>query len=125
QDQGVEEVFFRTGSSFIQLLGDLGPDTPLGRFLARRGEGLHHVAYRVRGIEEALYRLRAAGVPLIDEAPRSGSRGTRIAFVHPKGFRGVLNELVQAPCTMEGFRFSPTASHTAFPKALAPSAHRP
>ena len=97
QDQGVEEVFFGTGSSFIQLLGALGPDTTVGRFLARRGEGLHHVAYRVRGIEEALDRLRAAGVPLIDEAPRSGSRGTRIAFVHPKGLHGVLIELVQAP----------------------------
>jgi methylmalonyl-CoA epimerase len=97
QDQGVEEVFFGTGSSFIQLLGALGPDTPVGRFLARRGEGLHHVAYRVRDIEDALDRIRAAGVPLIDEAPRWGSRGTRIAFVHPKGFRGVLLELVQGP----------------------------
>ena len=97
QDQGVEEVFFGTGSSFIQLLGALGPDTPVGRFLARRGEGLHHVAYRVRDIEDALDRMRAAGVPLIDEAPRWGSRGTRIAFVHPKVFRGVLVELVQGP----------------------------
>ena len=95
QDQGVEEVFFGTGSSFIQLLGALRPDTPVGRFLARHGEGLHHVAYRVRDIEEALDRLRAAGVPLIDQAPRPGSRGTLIAFVHPKGLHGVLMELVE------------------------------
>ena len=95
RDQGVEEVFFETGSSSIQLLGALGPDTPVGRFLARRGEGLHHVAYRVTNVRDALNRLRAAGVPLIDETPRPGSRGTMIAFVHPKGFRGVLVELVQ------------------------------
>jgi len=97
RDQGVEEVFFETGSSSIQLLGALGPDTPVGRFLARRGEGLHHVAYRVTNVRDALNRLRAAGVPLIDETPRPGSRGTTIAFVHPKGFRGVLVELVQKP----------------------------
>lgn len=99
EDQGVQEVFFRTGRSFIQLLGALGPDTPVGRFLARRGEGLHHVAYRVRDIAVALDRLRAAGVPLIDEAPRPGSRGTMVAFIHPKGFRGVLIELVQEGAT--------------------------
>jgi methylmalonyl-CoA/ethylmalonyl-CoA epimerase len=95
RDQGVEEVFFETGASFIQLLGALGPDTPVGRFLARRGEGLHHVAYRVRTVRDALDRMRAAGVPLIDEAPRPGSRGTLIAFVHPKGMHGVLIELVE------------------------------
>jgi methylmalonyl-CoA epimerase len=93
--QGVEEVFFRTGDSFIQLLGALGPDTPVGRFLARRGEGLHHVAYRVDDVQRALNRLRDVGIPLIDEAPRPGSRGTTVAFVQPKGFRGVLVELVQ------------------------------
>ena len=95
EDQGVEEVLFRVGSSFVQLLGSLGPDTPVGKFLARRGEGLHHVGYRVRDIGEALTTLRATGVPLIDDAPRPGSRGTMVAFVHPKGFRGVLVELVQ------------------------------
>lgn len=97
EHQGVEEVFFRTGSSFIQLLGALGADTPVGRFLARRGEGLHHVAYRVHDLEAALEQMRAARVPLIDETPRPGSRGTMVAFIHPKGFRGVLVELVQGP----------------------------
>jgi methylmalonyl-CoA/ethylmalonyl-CoA epimerase len=95
QDQGVEEALFRTGESYVQLLGALGPDTPVGRFLATRGEGVHHVAYRVDDVAAALETLRAAGVPLVDEAPRPGSRGTTIAFVHPKGFRGVLVELVQ------------------------------
>ncbi len=95
-DQGVDEVLFRVGTSYIQLLGALGSDTPVGRFLARRGEGVHHVGYRVEDIGGALAALRAAGVPLIDEAPRPGSRGTTVAFVHPKGMRGVLVELVQA-----------------------------
>jgi methylmalonyl-CoA/ethylmalonyl-CoA epimerase len=97
QDQGVEEVLFRVGTSFIQLLGALGPDTPVGRFLERRGEGVHHIGYRVPDIAAVLDRLRAAGVPLVDESPRPGSRGTTVAFVHPKGFRGVLVELVQEP----------------------------
>ncbi len=96
-DQGVDEVLFAVGESFIQLLGALGDDTPVGRFLARRGEGLHHVGYRVDRVAEALERMREAGVPLIDRAPRAGSRGTTVAFVHPKGFRGVLVELVQEP----------------------------
>ncbi len=94
-DQGVEEVMFAVGSSYVQLLGALGPDTPVGRFLERRGEGVHHVGYRVRDVAAVLDRLRAAGIPLIDEHPRPGSRGTTVAFVHPKGFRGVLVELVQ------------------------------
>ena len=95
RDQGVEEVMFRAGSSYIQLLGALGPDTPVGRFLDRRGEGVHHVAYRVSDVAAVLDRLKAAGVPLVDEAPRPGSRGTTVAFLHPRGFRGVLVELVQ------------------------------
>jgi methylmalonyl-CoA epimerase len=95
EDQGVEEVLFESGSSFIQLLGALGPDTPVGRFLERRGEGIHHVGYRVADVGSVLERLRSADVPLIDDAPRPGSRGTTVAFVHPKGFRGVLVELVQ------------------------------
>ena len=95
-DQGVDEVLFRVGTSYIQLLGAVGSDTPVGRFLARRGEGVHHVGYRVEDFRGALAALRAAGVPLIDEAPRPGSRGTMVAFVHPKRMRGVLVELVQA-----------------------------
>ncbi len=95
EDQGVEEVLFAVGTSYVQLLGALGPETPVGRFLASRGEGIHHVAYRVADVAAALEHLRAQGVPLVDEAPRPGSRGTRIAFVHPKGMGGVLVELVQ------------------------------
>ena len=94
-DQGVEEVLFPVGTSYVQLLGALGPDTPVGRFLASRGPGLHHVAYRVRDIEAALTALREDGVRLIDAAPRPGSRGTLIAFVHPASMGGVLVELVQ------------------------------
>lgn len=94
-DQGVEEVLFRVGASFIQLLGALGPDTPVGRSLATRGPGVHHVAYRVEDIEAALAHLRNEGAQLIDEAPRTGSRDTLIAFVHPRSMGGVLVELVQ------------------------------
>jgi methylmalonyl-CoA/ethylmalonyl-CoA epimerase len=97
EDQGVEEVLFAIGESYVQLLGALGPETPVGRFLERRGPGVHHVAYRVENVAEALDDLRAAGVPLVDEEPRAGSRGTRIAFVHPKGVGGVLVELVEEP----------------------------
>lgn len=96
-DQGVEEVLFATGSSSIQLLGALGPDTPVGRFLSARGPGLHHVAYRVGDIEAALAHLRAEGAELIDQSPRPGSRNTLIAFVHPRSMGGVLVELVQEP----------------------------
>ena len=96
-DQGVEEVLFAVGESFVQLLGALGPDTPVGRFLGKRGPGVHHVGYRVASVADALEHLRAEGVGLIDEAPRAGSRGTTIAFVHPKDTGGVLVELVEAP----------------------------
>ncbi len=95
EDQGVDEVLFRIGTSFVQLLGATSPDTPVGRFLERRGEGVHHVGYRVLDVERALDRFRSAGVPLIDAHGRPGSRGTTVAFVHPKGTRGVLVELVQ------------------------------
>jgi methylmalonyl-CoA/ethylmalonyl-CoA epimerase len=94
-DQGVEEVLFAVGTSFIQLLGALGPETPVGSFLAKRGPGVHHVAYRVDDVAAALAHLRYEGVRLVDEAPRRGSRGTLIAFVHPKDVEGVLVELVQ------------------------------
>ena len=94
-DQGVEEVLFALGTSSIQLLGALDAETPVGRFLAARGPGLHHVAYRVDDVAEALSRLRNEGVRLVDEAPRRGSRDTLIAFVHPKDMGGVLIELVE------------------------------
>jgi methylmalonyl-CoA/ethylmalonyl-CoA epimerase len=97
EDQGVEEVLLPMGTSYVQLLGALEANTPVGAFLKARGPGLHHVAYRVVDVEAALARLRAEGMRLIDESPRPGSRGTTIAFVHPKAFRGVLVELVQEP----------------------------
>jgi methylmalonyl-CoA/ethylmalonyl-CoA epimerase len=95
-DQGVEEVLFAVGTSFIQLLGALGPDTPVGSFLAKRGPGIHHLAYRVDDVAAALSGLRIEGIRPIDEVPRRGSRDTLIAFVHPKDMGGVLIELVQA-----------------------------
>lgn len=95
EDQGVDEVLFKVGTSYIQLLSALGADTPVGKFIERRGEGVHHIGYRVTDINRTLGQLRSAGVPLVDEAPRPGSRGTTVAFAHPKGFRGVLVELVQ------------------------------
>jgi methylmalonyl-CoA epimerase len=95
EDQGVEEVLFPVGTSYIQLLGALGPSSPVGRFLERHGPGVHHVAYRVDDVEAALTSLREEGVRLIDEHGRAGSRGTTIAFVHPASMGGVLVELVQ------------------------------
>jgi methylmalonyl-CoA/ethylmalonyl-CoA epimerase len=96
-DQGVEEVLFAVGTSFIQLLGALGPDTPVGAFLAKRGPGVHHLAYRVEDVAATLSGLRDEGIRPIDEVPRRGSRDTLIAFVHPKDMEGVLVELVQLP----------------------------
>ena len=95
EDQGVEEVLFAVGTSYIQLLGALGADSPVGRALERRGPGVHHVAYRVDDVADALEHLRAEGARLVDEAPRPGSRNTLIAFVHPASLGGVLVELVQ------------------------------
>jgi methylmalonyl-CoA/ethylmalonyl-CoA epimerase len=97
EEQGVEEVLFAVGTSFIQLLGALGPDTPVGVFLAKRGPGVHHLAYRVEDVVAALARLRDEGIEPVDEVPRRGSRDTLIAFVHPKDMEGVLVELVQVP----------------------------
>lgn len=93
--QGVEEILLEVGGSYIQLLAALGPDTAVGRFLQRRGPGVHHVGFRVDDVAKTLAHLKAEGVRLIDDAPRPGSRGTRIAFVHPSGMGGVLVELVE------------------------------
>ena len=95
EDQGVDEVLFAVGSSYVQLLGALGPDTPVGRALATRGPGIHHLAYRVDDVAAALEHFRAEGARLVDETPRRGSRNTLIAFVHPKSMGGVLVELVE------------------------------
>ena len=95
ESQGVEEAMIPIGGSFVQLLEPLGPETPVGRFLSKNGEGLHHVAYAVVSIEEALGHLAASGARLIDSEPRVGGRGGRIAFVHPADLAGTLIELVE------------------------------
>lgn len=95
EEQGVEEAMLPVGASNIQLLCPLGPDTPVGRFLDSRGEGLHHVAFAVASIEDALAALAADGARLIDKTPRMGGGGHRIAFVHPKTLAGTLIELVE------------------------------
>jgi methylmalonyl-CoA epimerase len=94
-DQGVEAALVDVGDGHIELLQPLGPETPVGRFLARRGPGLHHVAYRVESVDATLGALSAAGLRLIDERPRIGIRGSRVAFVHPAATGGVLTEIVQ------------------------------
>lgn len=95
EDQGVEEAMLPLGDSHLQLLGATSPETTVGRFLERRGEGLHHIAYEVEDLEAALEDLRRRGVELIDETPRRGGRGHMVAFVHPKSNHGLLVELVQ------------------------------
>jgi methylmalonyl-CoA/ethylmalonyl-CoA epimerase len=100
EGQGVREAMMQVGtdapgSSYVQLLEPLGPDTPVGRFLERRGEGVHHVGYAVADITAALATVGATGVRLIDERPRHGSMGASIAFLHPADIGGVLTELVQ------------------------------
>ena len=92
--QGVEAASLRVGSSRIELLRALGPDTPVGRFLARRGPGLHHLAFEVEDLAAELARLRADGAELIDEQPRPGLFGHQVAFVHPHATGGVLAEFV-------------------------------
>lgn len=96
EEQGVEAVLLGVGESHVELLRPLGPDTAVGKFLARSGPGLHHVAYGTDDIESALESVRDAGLELIDEHPRTGIRGSRVAFLHPKSTGGVLTELVEA-----------------------------
>jgi methylmalonyl-CoA/ethylmalonyl-CoA epimerase len=93
-DQGVEAVSLRVGTGRIELLGSLGPDTPVGKFLAKRGPGVHHVAFEVDDIGAELERLSAGGAELIDEQPRQGLFGLEVAFVHPDATGGVLAEFV-------------------------------
>jgi methylmalonyl-CoA epimerase len=93
--QGVEAVLLDVGSNHVELLRPLGPDTPVGKFLAKKGPGLHHVAYQTPDIERALAALKASGARLIDEQPRVGIRGSRVAFLHPAWSGGVLTEIVQ------------------------------
>ncbi|HUZ23152.1 MAG TPA: methylmalonyl-CoA epimerase [Streptosporangiaceae bacterium] len=107
EDQGVREAMLQvadgpSGASYVQLLQPLSPDTPVGRFLERRGEGIHHVGYGVADITAALASIGASGVRLIDARPRHGSMGASIAFLHPADLGGVLTELVQAPPATSG-----------------------
>jgi methylmalonyl-CoA epimerase len=94
-EQGVEAVLLDVGESHVELIEPLSPDSGVGRFIAQRGAGLHHVAYRVDDIEAALDSCRSAGMRLIDETPRIGIRGSRVAFLHPKSTGGVLTEIVE------------------------------
>ena len=95
EEQGVHELLLRAGEAYVQLVAPLSPDSPVGRFLAKRGEGVHHVGYAVPDVAAALTELRAQGFEVIDPVPRVGSGGTTIAFVHPKSMGGVLVELVE------------------------------
>jgi methylmalonyl-CoA/ethylmalonyl-CoA epimerase len=101
-DQGVEAVLLDVGESHVELLAPLGPQTPVGRFLAKKGPGLHHVAYQVSDIDATLAALSEQGMALIDERPRIGIRGSRVAFMHPAGTGGVLTEIVEPAAAGEG-----------------------
>ena len=97
EEQGIVATMFRVGESMIELVQPTRPDSPVGKFLERRGEGVHHVAYEVEDLDAALTELKNNGVEIIDEEPRRGAGGTRVAFVHPKSAFGVLTELVELP----------------------------
>lgn len=94
-EQGVEAVLLDVGENHVELLAPLGPETPVGRFLAKHGPGLHHVAYQVDDIALALEQLEQAGLELIDQRPRAGIRGSRVAFLHPRATDSVLTEIVE------------------------------
>jgi methylmalonyl-CoA/ethylmalonyl-CoA epimerase len=95
EEQGVEAVLLEVGDGHVELLRPLGPDTVVGRFIAKRGEGIHHVAYRVEDIDATLATLKESGVELIDSEARVGIWGSRVAFLHPKATGGALTELVE------------------------------
>ncbi len=95
ESQGVEAVLLDVGDGHVELLRPLGPDTAVGKFLARKGPGLHHVAYAVEDIDATLERLAAAGIELIDNEARTGIRDSRVAFLHPRSTGGVLTEIVE------------------------------
>ncbi len=95
ESQGVEAVLLDVGDGHVELLAPLGPDTAVGKYLAKNGPGLHHVAYAVEDIDAALERIAANGIGLIDEKPRTGIRDSRVAFLHPRSTGGVLTEIVE------------------------------
>jgi methylmalonyl-CoA/ethylmalonyl-CoA epimerase len=95
EEQGVEAVLLDVGEGHVELLAPLGPETAVGKFLARKGPGLHHVAYAVADIDATLEKLSAAGLELIDSEPRVGIRESRVAFLHPRSTGGVLTEIVE------------------------------
>ncbi|MEA2481979.1 MAG: methylmalonyl-CoA/ethylmalonyl-CoA epimerase [Thermoleophilaceae bacterium] len=95
EEQGVEAVLFEVGEGHIELIKPLSEDSGVAKFIARNGEGMHHVAYQVEDIDATLEQVRAAGMRLIDEQPRTGIRGSRVAFLHPKSTGGVLTEIVE------------------------------
>jgi methylmalonyl-CoA/ethylmalonyl-CoA epimerase len=95
ESQGVEAVLLDVGEGHVELLRPLGPETPVGKYLDKRGPGLHHVAYAVGDIDDVLSRLKEAGVEMIDSEPRQGIRDSRVAFVHPRSTGGVLTEIVE------------------------------
>jgi methylmalonyl-CoA/ethylmalonyl-CoA epimerase len=95
ESQGVEAVLLDVGDGHVELLRPLGPDTPVGKYLDKKGPGLHHVAYAVDDIEGVLDRLKEAGIEMIDSEPRAGIRDSRVAFVHPRSTGGVLTEIVE------------------------------
>lgn len=97
-EEHVKVAFFELEGSRLELVEGIDPDNPMSKFIERRGEGLHHICLEVENLSETLGRLQAVGFPLIDRVPKAGSRGTRVAFVHPKGCGGVLIELVEQPC---------------------------
>jgi methylmalonyl-CoA/ethylmalonyl-CoA epimerase len=102
EEQGVEAVLLDVGENHVELLAPLGPDTPVGRFLAKQGPGIHHVAYQVSDIDATLEALKQAGHALIDQQPRTGIRGSRVAFMHPRATMGVLTEIVEPAAGVEG-----------------------
>ena len=101
EEQGVEAVLLDVGENHVELLAPLGPETPVGRFLAKKGPGLHHVAYQVTDIDATLAALSRAGLGLIDAEARTGIRGSRVAFMHPSATAGVLTEIVEPAAGLE------------------------
>jgi len=96
-DQKVKTAFFKIGQTKIELLESSDPEGPIGKFIEKRGEGIHHLAYAVKGLESSLEELKSKGIKLINEKPRKGAEGLNIAFLHPKATYGVLTELCEKP----------------------------